>query len=70
MFTFTGSPYLFGLTLQDPDYGIPTKNIWIVSFSHFARDRPPSTLFRGLRNPKSFPLGMEFRTSKRSDPFE
>jgi hypothetical protein len=50
---FNGSPYEFSLILKDPDYGIPTKNIWILD-----------------SNPKSFSLGMEFRTSKRSDPFE
>jgi hypothetical protein len=51
VFKFTGRPYEFSLTLQDPDYGIPTKNIWILGFPRFALDWPPSTMFRGLRNP-------------------
>ena len=25
-----GGPYEFNPTLLDPDYGIPTKNIWIL----------------------------------------
>jgi hypothetical protein len=29
-FALTSGGYLFSLILKDPDYGIPTKNLWIL----------------------------------------
>jgi hypothetical protein len=46
--TFNGNPHKFSLILKDPDYGIPTKNIWIIGSNPELRFVVESRIFYSM----------------------